>query len=190
MNAELKGLIEKWRKGKVKAGTSDMQLHGGRWTATLCADELEALLAAVPQVAAPPTTLTFKQWWQASGTETLGSAEDVALAAWQAASALSEGGGAPRDIEWEQKVLSFAREHGEPWSIYAAMENWKERCEKAREKALEEARGIALERTTLFHSMSETERTRRSEAEIIASQIASASQKEGASVANGERRSE
>lgn len=38
--------------------------------------------------------------------------------------------------QWEQQVVAYAREHGEPWSIHAAMENWKAR-------ALKEAEGHA-----------------------------------------------
>ncbi len=33
--------------------------------------------------------------------------------------------------EWEQQVLAFARDKGEPWSIYAAMGNWRTRALKA-----------------------------------------------------------
>jgi hypothetical protein len=40
-------LVEKWRKGIVRAENNlNMQLHGGRWTATLCADELESWLTS------------------------------------------------------------------------------------------------------------------------------------------------
>jgi hypothetical protein len=79
----LRELIAKWREGKVRVGTSDMQTHGARWMVTLCADELEGV---VREALREPGTRTFEEWWAKivdNGKSHV--PKDLARTAWNAA---------------------------------------------------------------------------------------------------------
>ncbi|HXN71610.1 MAG TPA: hypothetical protein VN861_03545 [Candidatus Acidoferrales bacterium] len=94
----------------------------------------QPLYAASPSTTGEPR----KEVMPNDGTGTIPEAISTGCAvAGERASAQTRAAG--EQAEWAKKVIAYATEHGEPWSIKAAMFNWQDRAEKA-ERELREAR--------------------------------------------------